>query len=213
MLEGHAQRALSALPATMLLSRHVAQQALPRAGFLASRANFSTSACRRDILDSLMPANAASRPQTGFSASEYLKNSKGANPEEAASLLRDPEPHHLNIVTHRHNTHITLTKPNKDPMLSVSTGNIGFRKQHRGTYDAAYQLGAFVMSTIQERGWLMDIKQVELIFKGFGEGREAVRKVILGIEGYNIRNRIIRVTDDTKLKFGGARAKKPRRLG
>ena len=49
--------------------------------------------------------------------------------------------------------------------------------------------------------------------RGFGAGREAVTKVLLGSEGRDVRDRISAVVDATRLKHGGPRSKKPRRLG
>jgi small subunit ribosomal protein S11 len=121
--------------------------------------------------------------------------------------------HKLHIYAHKHNTHLTLSKPNRDALISVSCGNIGFRKAGRGTYDAGYQLAAFVMSRIQDKGLLPQIKKIELIYRGFGPGREAVTKAILGSEGKRIRGLICKLSDSTRLKFGGVRSKKPRRLG
>ena len=124
----------------------------------------------------------------------------------------DP-PHHLHVYATKHNTHLTLTRPDRNPIISVSTGNIGFRKAGRGTYDAAYQLGAYVMGRIQEQGLLTKIERLELVLRGFGPGREAVTKVLLGSEGMGLRHSIVKVTDSTRLKFGGTRSPKPRRLG
>ncbi|KAH7114474.1 mitochondrial ribosomal protein subunit S18 [Dendryphion nanum] len=125
----------------------------------------------------------------------------------------EEERHHLHIYAHKHNTHLTLTKPNRDALISVSCGNIGFRKAARGSYDAAYQLTAFVMSRIQDKGLLPQIQRLELVYRGFGDGREAVTKAILGTEGRKIRHLIVKLADSTRLKFGGTRSKKPRRLG
>ncbi|KAF2833266.1 translational machinery component [Ophiobolus disseminans] len=121
--------------------------------------------------------------------------------------------HKLHIFAHKHNTHLTLSKPNRDALISVSCGNIGFRKAGRGTYDAGYQLAAFLMNRIQDKGLLPQIKKLELIYRGFGPGREAVTKAILGSEGKKVRPLIVRLSDSTRLKFGGVRSKKPRRLG
>ena len=121
--------------------------------------------------------------------------------------------HKLNIYATKHNTHITLAKPNRDALISVSCGNIGFRKAGRGSYDAGYQLAAFVMSRIKDKGLLPQIHKLELVYRGFGAGREAVTKAILGSEGKQIRPLIVKLSDSTRLKFGGVRSKKPRRLG
>ncbi|KAH6615241.1 mitochondrial ribosomal protein-like protein subunit S18 [Boeremia exigua] len=132
------------------------------------------------------------------------------------SIIREWEEddrHKLTIYSTKHNTHLTFAKPNRDALISVSCGNIGFRKAGRGTYDAGYQLAAFVMSRIRDKGLLPQIQKLELIYRGFGPGREAVTKAILGSEGKQIRPLIVRLSDSTRLKFGGVRGKKPRRLG
>jgi len=143
----------------------------------------------------------------------------------------------MHIYAHKHNTHITLTRPNREPVLSFSCGNIGFKKAQRGSFDAAFQLSAYVMRMIQDKGLLRTtknlwaegdagsfsakkirkveepIKSLEVVLKGFGKGREAVTKALLGAEGRFIRDRVTYVSDDTKLKFGGTRSPNPRRLG
>lgn len=134
-----------------------------------------------------------------------------------------PQPHRMHIYATKHNTHITFTQPpKKDPanpgkqvdvLMSLSAGNIGFKKAGRGSYDAAYQLAAFVLKQIQERGLMRDLHSLEVVMRGFGKGREAVTKALLGSEGYLVRNKISSVKDATRLKFGGSRSPKPRRLG
>ncbi|ORY09099.1 hypothetical protein BCR34DRAFT_603119 [Clohesyomyces aquaticus] len=131
----------------------------------------------------------------------------------AQAEWEEPPRHHLHIYATKHNTHITLTKPDRNALISVSCGNIGFRKAGRGTYDAAYQLAAFVMSRIQDKGLLVELERIEVIYRGFGPGREAVTKAILGSEGRKIRDKIVRLSDATRLKFGGTRSPAPRRLG
>lgn len=69
------------------------------------------------------------------------------------------------------------------------------------------------MGRIQQQGLLGEIVYMEVVLRGFGPGREAVSKVLLGSEGRNLRTKVVRVTDATRVKFGGTRSKKPRRLG
>ncbi|TVY45522.1 37S ribosomal protein S18, mitochondrial [Lachnellula occidentalis] len=123
------------------------------------------------------------------------------------------EPHHFHIYATRHNTHITLTSPARTPLISVSAGNIGFRHSARKHYDSAFQLASYVMLRMQDRGINAQIKQLEVVLRGFGAGREAVTKALLGLEGKHLRHKIVKVADATRLKFGGTRSKKPRRLG
>jgi small subunit ribosomal protein S11 len=149
-------------------------------------------------------------------SSQYGSIIPGATGEFKNISQQEWEPdqrHHIHIYAHKHNTHITLTKPNRDALISVSCGDLDFKKAGRGTYDAAYQLAAFVMSRIQDKGLLRDITSIELVYRGFGPGREAVTKAILGSEGKNIRHLVTKLSDSTRLKFGGTRSKKPRRLG
>ncbi|GAM82109.1 hypothetical protein ANO11243_000880 [Dothideomycetidae sp. 11243] len=152
-----------------------------------------------------------------------------ADPNQASRLQYSP-PHRIHIFATKHNTHMTLTapaarklkpelsdiykppEPNR-PLMTYATGMIGFKKSGRGTYDAAYQLASYFIKQIQERGLLRDIKEVEVVLRGFGSGREAATKVILGQEGRLIRSKIVAVTDSTRLKFGGSRSPNPRRLG
>lgn len=69
------------------------------------------------------------------------------------------------------------------------------------------------MERIQQQGLLKQIESLEVVLRDFGPGREALTKVLLGSEGRAIRGRVVRVADATRLKFGGTRSKKPRRLG
>ncbi|KAF2804747.1 translational machinery component [Mytilinidion resinicola] len=130
-----------------------------------------------------------------------------------ASLQKEIPMYHFHVYATKHNTHITLTRPNREPLISVSCGNIGFKKAARGTYDSAYQLAAYMMSRIQDKGLLTEIRDMEVIFRGFGPGREAVSKVIMSSEGRNVRTKIKKLTDATRLKFGGLRSPRMRRLG
>lgn len=119
--------------------------------------------------------------------------------------------HRLHIFSTKHNTHITFAKPNNDCIVSKSTGDVGFRKAQRGSYDAAHQLAASVFRAIEAKG--VRPRGVEVLLRGFGQGREAAIKALLGQEGKFLRPVLKRFTDSTRIKFGGTRSKKPRRLG
>ncbi|KAK4144742.1 uncharacterized protein C8A04DRAFT_11157 [Dichotomopilus funicola] len=124
-----------------------------------------------------------------------------------------PEPYHFHIFSHKHNTHITLTKPNRESILSLSCGNLGFKKSQRKNYDAAYQLGAYVIDKMHQKNLVKKIHKLEVVLRGFGQGREAVVKVLMGNEGKLLRPKIVRLSDSTRVKFGGTRSKRMRRLG
>ena len=128
------------------------------------------------------------------------------------SALDDEEPYHLHVYSHRHNTHITVTKPNRESILSVSCGQLGFKKSKRKLYDSAYQLGAYAIDRLHQGNWHNKINRLEIVLRGFGSGREAVSKVLMSNEGRLWRPKVVRVSDATRLKFGGCRSKGPRRL-
>lgn len=54
--------------------------------------------------------------------------------------------------------------------------------------------------------------ELDVFFKGFGQGREALHRALLTSEGQNIRPLVKTVTDKTAIKIGGTRAPKARRL-
>ena len=58
----------------------------------------------------------------------------------------------------------------------------------------------------------MKIKRLEVVMRGFGQGRDAALKVLMSPEGQVLREKIVRVSDSTRLKFGGTRSRAPRRL-
>jgi small subunit ribosomal protein S11 len=134
--------------------------------------------------------------------------------------------HQLHIMATRHNCHITIVRPpgyrnplngnvsnNRTVLMSVACGNLAFRHSARKHYDSAFQLASYVMGVLKSRGHIKDIQQLEVFLRGFGAGREAVTKALLGLEGASLRGKIVKVSDATRLKFGGTRSKKPRRLG
>ncbi|KAL4796430.1 hypothetical protein BDV19DRAFT_360962 [Aspergillus venezuelensis] len=121
-------------------------------------------------------------------------------------------PYHIHVLSHKHNTVLTLTRPNGSPLISYGTGVLGFRKARRGGYDPAFNLSAHFFGQIQEKGLLLNIKKIEIIFRGFHQGRQAFTKALMGNEGKNIRGLVSGVSDSTRIKFGGTRSPRVRRL-
>lgn len=69
------------------------------------------------------------------------------------------------------------------------------------------------MERIQQQGLFNEIHHLDVVFRDFGPGREALTKVLLGSEGRVLREKVRSVADATRIKFGGTRGRKPRRLG
>ncbi|CAK7198595.1 hypothetical protein SEUCBS139899_001258 [Sporothrix eucalyptigena] len=172
---------------------------------------------------SLMEGLADLLPNTNASGSAdalppSLASSLGSDFDDLSLLKQDADQHmegnyHFAVYSHKHNTHVTVSKPNGQVILSVSCGHIGFRKSQRKTYDAAYQLGAYACDRLYQNNWHKKIKNMRVTLRGYGPGREAVTKILLGTEGRPLRDKITQVSDTTRLKFGGHRSPRIRRLG
>lgn len=168
------------------------------------------------------PDNAAPSPRDtlGNLASSMVFNSFSKKRVDTGALSGQPqavkedsfEPYHLHVFAHKHNTHVTFTMPNKNAIISMSCGNVGFKKTRRGTFDAAYSLAKYVLERLIYMGYSNKINRVELSLRGFGQGRDAAVKVLMSPEGKFIRDKIVRVTDSTHVKFAGTRSPGRRRL-
>ncbi|KAL2066850.1 hypothetical protein VTL71DRAFT_1274 [Oculimacula yallundae] len=230
------QRAFPQLPGGGGSFRKGTTTQLPISPSLHPQANTSDLTSHlSDHLTSLLNSNKAQRAQgrqtrmgESYSASNFSSDGSG-------NLVAREGEHvdtawQLHIYAHRHNVHITLVRPpnwfhpqtgkrypekgdNRTIALSLAAGNLGFRHAGRKHYDSAFQLASYVMSRMQESGISSWISELEVFMRGFGAGREAVTKALLGTEGRALRGKIVKVTDATRVKFGGSRSKKPRRLG
>lgn len=105
---------------------------------------------------------------------------------------------------------IDKIRPCEDVLISLSTGCLGYRNTKQGQYEAAFQTTAKMFKLMEERGFLDH--RLELVFRQFSEGREAFSNVLMGKEGVKVRRNVTRVTDCSKIKFGGDRAPGRRRV-
>jgi len=183
-------------------------------GSITDKSNASPPAAQMDSLAALAAKGDLLTRNMMKAASDPTQRFDG---ETLSSIQLDDdstrEPYHFHIYSHRHNTHITVTDPNRDAIISMSCGQLGLKNAQRKTYDAAYQLAAFVVDKLHQTGAVKKIHKLEVILRGFGQGREAATKVLLGSEGKMLKPLICRVTDATRIKFGGTRSQKKRRLG
>lgn len=141
----------------------------------------------------------------------------GGNPQPGASSGKHALPmdriHHLHVFASRNNTILTYTDHIGNPRSCVSSGLCGFKNVQRSGYEAGYQCAVKMFQNIaQHVEESASTIKIELLFKGFGAGREALYRALMTTEGETIRKMISRMTDTTPLKIGGTRAKKARRL-
>lgn len=106
---------------------------------------------------------------------------------------------------------IDTVRPQQEVVKTITSGQLGFRNTKKSSYEAAFQTSAAMMRLIDQQR-LLNGTRLEIVFRNFGEGREAFLNVLNGKEGTRVRDKVYRVTDGTKLKFGGDRAPVRRRV-
>ncbi|KAK4058651.1 hypothetical protein OIO90_000095 [Microbotryomycetes sp. JL221] len=192
----------------------------------SSPASTSTSA------SSNSPLPAAFRAPT-------LPRTPAVNPFVGAgsSYARTKSYYKLHVSSTRNNTILTLTHTpgadsfdtsSDDPhhvVAWVSGGSAGFKGASRATYDAAVEASLRMFKKIKNLvdppigpgGQIPKVlwarpTEIEIVWKGFGQGRDAVYRTLMGGEGDAVRGLVKRVTDATPLKIGGTRPKKKRTI-
>jgi small subunit ribosomal protein S11 len=125
----------------------------------------------------------------------------------------------IHVSCSPNNTHIVMSDDLGRPLKagSWSGGACGFKGVNRSGYEAGYQCAVRAFARVKELaresgGAGAGGPRFEVLFKGFGQGREAVFKALMTSEGDDVRPFVTRVTDNTPIKIGGTRAKKTRRL-
>ncbi len=110
-------------------------------------------------------------------------------------------------VAHIHssfnNTIVTITDATGNVIAWASAGNVGFKGSRKSTPFAAQVAAETCAKGAQEHG----IRQVEVLLKGPGSGRDTAHRAIAntGIE-------IVSIKDVTPIPHNGCRPKKRRRV-
>lgn len=101
------------------------------------------------------------------------------------------------------NTKVSVTDPKGNLLLWSSSGSLGFRGAKKGTPFAAAKVG----ETLAQKAFDLGLKEISVIVKGVGSGREsAIRGFIT--KGFTINT----IKDVTPVPHNGPKAKKPRRV-
>ncbi|KAG9317651.1 mitochondrial ribosomal protein subunit S18 [Chiua virens] len=143
-------------------------------------------------------------------------------PVRALSLLSDiparPSPANLEFPPTgpipRNNTKVYVCGPDGKllPQGWWSGGSCGFNGANRKSHEAGYQCAVRAFRRLEEEIKDKGLLALSLHFSGFGKGRYAVEGVFLTSEGDRIRPLVVEVEDRTKIKIGGTRSKKKRRV-
>ncbi len=109
----------------------------------------------------------------------------------------------LYVQSTYNNTKIVLTDAKGNVLATSSSGSIGFKGAKKGTPFAAAKVGEIVGS----KAGTMGMKEVSVVVKGVGSGRES------GIRGFISKGiNITSIKDVTPVPHNGPKPKKPRRV-
>lgn len=109
----------------------------------------------------------------------------------------------LNIEATYNNTKVSLSDDKGNVFVWSSSGSLGFSGSKKGTPFAAGKVG----DLIADKGITMGLKDVDVVIKGVGAGRESAMRAFAA-KGINI----LSIKDRTPVPFNGPKAPKPRRV-
>ena len=101
------------------------------------------------------------------------------------------------------NTKVLLTDPKGNAVIASSAGALGFKGAKKGTPFAAAKVG----EVVGEKATMLGLKEVAVIVKGVGSGRESA------IRSFTSRGvSITSIQDRTPVPHNGTRPRKARRV-
>jgi small subunit ribosomal protein S11 len=124
-------------------------------------------------------------------------------PKQQQSSKKRVETGILYIQSTYNNTKVILTDTKGNALAWSSSGSMGFKGAKKGTPFAAAKVGEILGSKAQTMG----MKDVSIVVKGVGSGRESAIRSFIG-KSINIS----KITDMTPVPFNGPKPKKPRRV-
>lgn len=109
----------------------------------------------------------------------------------------------LYVQSTYNNTKVLLTDNNGNAVLWSSCGTLGFKGAKKGTPFAAAKVG----ETLAQKAELLGLKDIKVVVKGVGSGRESAIRGFIS-RGINISS----IKDVTPVPHNGPKPKKPRRV-
>ncbi len=101
------------------------------------------------------------------------------------------------------NTKVSLADKKGNVIFWSSSGSLGFKGAKKGTPFAAAKVG----DLLAEKAETVGLKEVDVIVKGVGTGRESAIRSFMS-RGVDITS----IKDKTPIPFNGPKPKKPRRV-
>jgi small subunit ribosomal protein S11 len=108
----------------------------------------------------------------------------------------------LNIESTYNNTKVVLTDPKGNTLAWSTSGALGFKGAKKGTPFAAAKIG----ETIGDKAMQYGLKEVKVVVKGVGSGRESAIRGFIS-KGINLTT----IQDATPVPHNGPKPPKPRR--
>jgi small subunit ribosomal protein S11 len=121
----------------------------------------------------------------------------------ASSSKKKVESGVLQVQSTYNNTKLILTDMKGNTLAWSTSGALGFKGAKKGTPFAAAKIG----ETLGAKAHLMGMREVAVIVRGVGSGREAAIRSFVA-KGINITS----IKDATPVPFNGPKSKKPRRV-
>lgn len=142
--------------------------------------------------------------KTAPESSEKEKDS--ATPEEAGKEQKTSRKRIdsgvLYVESTYNNTKLTLTDSKNNTLAWSSSGSLGFNGAKKGTPFAAAKVG----ETLALKAQAIGIKEVKVVVKGVGSGRESAIRGFIS-KGINLTT----IQDKTSVPHNGPKPPKPRR--
>lgn len=109
----------------------------------------------------------------------------------------------LHVESTYNNTKVVLTDKKGNVIAFSSSGSLGFKGAKKGTPFAAAKVG----ETLALKGSALGLKEIDVVVKGVGSGRESA------IRGFISKGALITsIKDMTPVPHNGPKPKKPRRV-
>lgn len=133
--------------------------------------------------------------KTGATESKAKSASKGSKRKISEGILF--------VEATFNNTKVSLADKKGNVIFWSSSGALGFKGAKKGTPFAAAKVG----DLLAEKAETIGLKEVDVIVKGVGTGRESAIRSFMsrGVE-------VLSIKDKTPIPFNGPKPKKPRRV-
>lgn len=127
---------------------------------------------------------------------------EGIGIEEKKTTKRHIDSGVLYVESTYNNTKLTLTDSKHNTLAWSSSGSLGFKGAKKGTPFAAAKVG----ETLALKAQTLGVKEVKVVVKGVGSGRESAIRGFIS-KGINLTT----IQDKTPVPHNGPKPPKPRR--